>query len=182
MENRLTAEGRVLHEYVDQQHHEFRRDRRQEFSLTLRSIELGLIGRADVVEFTTDDPDADSVSWQPFPVEYKRGRPKGPDCDRVQLCAQAMCLEEMYDCDITSGALFYGSTRKREVVSFDRKLRQLTADSARTFHQLIRSGKTPAAHYSARCEKCSLLEICRPELSADVHQVERYIQTFLDNP
>jgi len=125
-ENRLTAEGRVMHKRVDEREHETRGDVRREYGLRIRSLALGLSGIADTVEFRRD-----GESWHPFPVEHKRGKPKGDNpCDRVQLCAQAICLEEMCDCAIPAGALFYGETRQREDVAFDPTLRALTAARA----------------------------------------------------
>ena len=115
VENRLTAEGRIGHEKVDKGGAETRAGRKTVFGLPLRSLRLGLVGKADVVEFERDG----DGNWIPFPVEHKHGRPKQKDCDRVQLCAQALCLEEMTGISVPEGALFYGKTRRREDVAFD---------------------------------------------------------------
>ena len=99
----------------------------------------------------------------PFPVEYKRGRPKAHDADRVQLCAQALCLEEMLGAPVPAGALFYGKTRRRQDVTFDRTLRNLTERTAARLHEMIRSGRTPSAVYEdKKCGRCSLVNLCLP--------------------
>lgn len=161
-ENLFTAEGRIMHDKVDTANREVRGKVRIDYGVPLRSLRLGLIGKADVVEFHRKD----DGTWQPFPVEYKRGKPKGGNCDKVQLCAQAICLEEMLDIEIREGALFYGQTRRREDVVFDEKLRRETEDAARKVHELIESGITPKAVYSAKCKKCSLVELCLPKVSS----------------
>lgn len=158
-ENRFTAEGRVLHEKVDEGRGESRPGVRITRSLQLRSGALGLHGVADVVELHRR-PDG---GWQPFPVEYKRGKPKAHDADLVQLCAQAMCLEEGFNIPVPEGALFYGQTRRRLDVLFDNNLRTLTIETAASLHALISSGKTPRAVREKKCEACSLLEVCLPE-------------------
>jgi len=163
-ENRLTAEGRIMHEKVHTEHHETRGGVRVEYGLPLRSLELGLIGRADVVEFHRSDTGKNDRArkWRPFPVEYKRGRPKPDQSDLVQLCAQALCLEEMLEVAINGGAVFYGKTRRRLEVAFDVSLRQTTTDTARRFHQLIESGVTPKPVYDPKCDNCSLISECLP--------------------
>ncbi|BAM02849.1 CRISPR-associated protein Cas4 [Phycisphaera mikurensis] len=172
-ENRLTAEGRVLHEKAHDdtaKEHRPGRDggpgRRTTRGLPLRSFEHGLIGQADVVEF--DDPaegsGATAAPGAVRPVEYKRGKPKAHQADRVQLCAQALCLEEMLGLEIASGHLFYGKVRRREPVVFDLRLRTLTAATAARLHELLGSGRTPAAVYeSAKCDRCSLIRVCMPK-------------------
>ncbi|MEI6985547.1 MAG: CRISPR-associated protein Cas4 [Rhodospirillaceae bacterium] len=155
-ENRWTAEGRVLHEKVDEIGSETRGDLRIARGLTVVSRRLGLSGRADVVEFRRR-PDG---VWQPFPVEYKRGRPKTHDADRVQLCAQALCLEEMLGVLVPDGALFYGQPRRREAVSFDSALRDRTESLAAELARLFVDGKIPPPVADERCTRCSLAEIC----------------------
>jgi CRISPR-associated exonuclease Cas4 len=159
-ENVLTAEGKIMHEKVDTANRESRGKIRIEYGVPMRSLRLGLIGKADVVEFhKTGD------KWIPFPVEYKRGKPKMDDCDKVQLCAQAICLEEMMNVEIPEGALFYGQTRHRYDVKFDSALRKETEDAAVRLRELITSGITPPPVYSAKCKKCSLVELCLPKVS-----------------
>lgn len=176
-ENRLTAEGRVLHARVHEREDETRRDVRIARGLRLRSLALGLIGQADAVEFHRQ-PDG---TWRPFPVEYKRGAAKPGDCDRVQLCAQALCLEEMLDQSIPAGALFYGATRRREEVVFSADLRALTARTAARLHDLIGAGITPPAVYDKRCEACSLIELCRPRLDGRSGSVASYLARMLNS-
>lgn len=159
-ENVLTAEGRIMHDKVDTANRESRGNIRIEYGVPMRSLRLGLIGKADVVEFHKKGD-----RWVPFPVEYKRGKSKMDNCDRVQLCAQAICLEEMLNVEIKEGALFYGQTRRREDVAFDMALRAETEEAAKKIHELIASGITPKAEYSARCQKCSLVELCLPKVS-----------------
>ncbi|MBI5875565.1 MAG: CRISPR-associated protein Cas4 [Deltaproteobacteria bacterium] len=159
-ENLLTAEGRIMHEKVDTANRESRGNIRIEYGVPMRSLRLGLIGKADVVEFHKE-----GERWIPFPVEYKRGKPKTDDCDKVQLCAQALCLEEMMNVEIPEGAIFYGEIRHRCDVRFDGALRAETEDAAKRLHELIASGKTPKAEYSKKCEKCSLNELCLPKVS-----------------
>ncbi len=159
-ENLFTAEGRIMHDKVDTANRESRGNVRIEYGVPMRSLRLGLIGKADVVEFHKQGD-----KWMPFPVEYKRGKPKMDDCDKVQLCAQAICLEEMMNVEIKNGELFYGQTRRREDVVFDDKLRHETEDAARKVHALIESGTTPKPEYSKKCKKCSLYELCMPKVS-----------------
>ncbi len=169
-ENLFTAEGRIMHDRVDTSKHEIRKNIRTEFGVPLRSLRLGLIGKADIVEFHKQ-----GKAWQPFPVEYKRGKPKTDNCDKVQLCAQAMCLEEMMSIDIPKGALFYGRTKRREEVVFNESLRNETEDTAKRVHELIASGITPKPVYTKKCKSCSLVEICLPDISAKKGKVARYL-------
>lgn len=174
-ENLFTAQGRVMHERVDQVGRESRRDVRLEFGVPLRSLRLGLSGKADMVEFHKQE----DGSWLPYPVEYKRGRPKKEDWDRVQLCAQAICLEEMLEVVVSEGALFYGKNRRRQVVGFDRELRRQTEDTANRLHALIRSGRTPSARFEKKCESCSLKNTCMPKSAGSGKNVGRYLAGML---
>ena len=160
-ENLFTAEGRIMHDKADSNKFESRGNVRIDYSVPLRSLRLGLVGKADVVEFHKHGD-----MWIPFPVEYKRGKPKMDDSDRVQLCAQAICLEEMMKVEIPEGALFYGQTRRREDVVFDEKLKRETEEAAKKVHELIESGITPKAEYSKKCERCSLLHLCLPKANS----------------
>jgi CRISPR-associated exonuclease Cas4 len=170
-ENVLTAEGRIAHEKVDDGGAESRHGVKTVFGLPLRSFRLGLIGKGDVVEISQ----AGDGGIRASPVERKRGRPKQKDCDRVQLCAQALCIEEMLRVTVEAGALFYGKTRRREDVVFDDGLRGLTEETARELHRLLGSGATPRAEYGKKCESCSLLEQCLPKMSTAGRSVERYL-------
>jgi len=175
-ENLFTAEGRIMHDKVDTANRESRGNIRIEYGVPMRSLRIGLIGKADVVELHKMD---DGI-WIPFPVEYKRGKPKMDDCDKVQLCAQAICLEEMMNVEIKNGALFYGRTRRREDVVFDEKLRLETEDTARRLHALIESGITPKAEFSKKCNKCSLYELCMPKISGKSRSVSNYLLTAME--
>ncbi|MEW6586424.1 MAG: CRISPR-associated protein Cas4 [Nitrospirota bacterium] len=172
-ENLFTAEGRIMHDKVDTARRESRGKIRIEYGVPLRSLRLGLIGKADVVEFHNKE----DGTWQPFPVEYKRGKAKIDNSDKVQICAQAICLEEMLNVEIPEGALFYGQTRRREDVVFDKALRIETEDTAIKVHELIESGITPNAEYSAKCKKCSLLELCLPKVS---RKASKYLLTVVE--
>lgn len=159
-ENRFTAEGRVLHEATSQAGHEQRRGVRVVTAMPLVSRCLGVSGIADLVEMHKGEDDR----WRPFPVEYKRGKPKAHRADEVQLCAQAMALEEMFGVELTEGALFYGETRRRVAVPLNAELRRLTAEVAVAARSMLAAGTTPPAAYEKRkCTACSLLELCQPK-------------------
>ncbi len=177
-ENRFTAEGRIMHERVHDPDRQSRGDIRIEYGMPLRSLRLGLIAKADVVEFhrRSDSGEKGAAKWLPFPVEYKRGRPKKEDWDRVQLCAQAMCLEEMLKVEVPEGALFYGRTRRRQDVVFDQKLRRETEDTARRFHDLVESGSTPAPVYGKKCERCSMKHLCLPKAVDRARSIDTYLK------
>jgi CRISPR-associated exonuclease Cas4 len=180
-ENLYTAEGRVLHERVDQADKVSRGDVRVEYGMPLRSLRLGLIGKADVVEFHRTE-DATGEKWVPFPVEYKRGRPKKANVDRIQLCAQALCLEEMLGVEVPAGALFYGKTRHREDVDFNAQLRSETEEMAKRFHALIEAGATPKAVYGKQCDTCSLKDLCLPRTVDTGRSVDRYLKNATREP
>jgi CRISPR-associated exonuclease Cas4 len=137
----------------------------------LRSNTLGISGKADVVEFHRLEG-----KWIPFPVEYKRGRPKENDADRVQLCAQAICLEEMLTCPVPEGALFYGSTRRREEIVFTEALRQKTRAVADAVKFLFSQSALPQPGEDKHCDNCSMREKCLPELSSK--RVSRYMDSL----
>ena len=155
VENQFTAEGTILHERVDAGSEERRGNVTTARGVPLCSKRLGLVGIADVVELRE--------GGRPFPVEYKRGRPKTHRADEVQLCAQAICLEEMLDASVPEGALFYGQSRRRKPVAFDSELRRLTEEMATRTRALLQSGETPAPEYEKRkCSACSLQAVCQP--------------------
>jgi CRISPR-associated exonuclease Cas4 len=155
-ENRLTAEGRLLHERADLPGQVRRHELRTVRGLTLLSRRLRLTGRADVVEFRP----------APFPVEYKRGKRKPTDCDLVQLCAQALCLEEMLGVPVRRGAIFYGQPRRRIDVEFSPALRARTEELAVTMHRLYGERRTPPAQPGEHCRNCSLVDKCLPSVTA----------------
>ncbi len=170
-ENRLTAEGRIMHERAHETQTVSRGAVRIERGVALRSLELGLVGKADVVEFHKTG----KGSWQPFPVEYKRGRPKIEDWDRVQLCAQALCLEEMLGVEVLRGAIFYGMPRRRQEVAFDSTLRSSTARTAQEVRRLLEHGITPAPEYRKRCDHCSMIDLCLPRVIGRGRSVVSYL-------
>ena len=174
-ENLFTAQGRIMHERVDGGGRESRGKVKLAFGLPLHSFRLGLVGKADAVEFHQDD----AGDWHPFPVEHKLGRPKKADWDKVQLCAQALCLEEMLGCSITSGALFYGKTRRRQDVVFDPGLRRQVEDASARLHKLVRAGRTPSARYEKKCDSCSLVNLCMPKVAGAGKKVEGYLSRML---
>lgn len=193
-ENRLTAQGRILHRKAHEGKPKTRGGIRITRGLPLRSLELGVTGQADVIEWRPPagltDQQADRTmaqvlhaqrndglaGWTVTPIEYKRGRPKANDCDRVQLCAQAICLEEMLSIEIPGGQLFYGTKRRRFDVAFDEALRGTTRRAAERLHQMIQSGVTPPAVREKKCDACSLIAMCLPQVTAG----SRSAQAFLD--
>ena len=178
-ENRLTAEGRVLHNKTHEPQEENRPGIRTVRTLRLVSYRLGLTGQADVVEFhkaekgiTLEDTEG---FWKPVPVEYKRGKPKIDICDEVQICAQALCLEEMLKTNIESGFIFYGQPRRRQQVDFTDTLRKQTEQIVKELHKLTTEKATPKAKYEKKCKSCSLLEICMPEITGLDKDIDHYL-------
>jgi len=196
-ENRLTAEGRNLHEHADLPDTESRTNLRIARGLRLRSLRYGLTGIADVVEFhliSDDEPvpagsglgevgirlDGIPGCWQSIPVEYKRGRPKPNRCDEVQLCAQVLCLEEMLNIDIALGKIFYGQPRRRQDVAIDSALREETFELLSKLHKLSRAGKTPLAKYHKKCDSCSIESYCLPKISGSRCAQKYLARTFAE--
>ncbi len=170
-ENVLTARGRIEHERVHDGYKDYRRGRRQLSGLYVRSEKMRMQGQLDVLELELLDAEAEDNltlfglkgQWDIYPVEFKHGEPKKNDCDRIQLCAQALCVEEMTGLAITSASLFYHRIRRREDVSLDESLRQKTVRVAEEFHAMFDSGFTPAPVYGSWCRSCSMMEICMPK-------------------
>ena len=161
-------------------------------SVRLRSLRLGLVGQADVVEWhQSEAPEARPATvvrlpghpgwWRPLPVEYKRGRPKPERTDEVQVCAQALCLEEMMGVSIAAGALFYGQPRRRKDVPLDAGLRQETEALAKRMHELFEAGRTPPARLEPKCGNCSLKERCLPAVTGG-GSVARYLDREVFTP
>jgi len=170
VDNRLTVEGSHMHRRADSGNHETRTDLVVLRGLPVRSANLGLSGRADVVEFRRITCgsgvalDGREGRWSPRPVEYKRGRPKRHRADEVQLCAQALCLEEMFGVHVSRGDLFYGARRRRSEVIFDEEIRHTTQEAAGRLHALLTQVAPPPAEYEARkCDSCSLISACLPK-------------------
>lgn len=178
VENRFTAEGRLMHKKVDTDGPEYRGGIRIERGIALVLRRLGLIGKSDVVEFHPSTDSTGSTREVPFPVEYKRGRPKPDHSDLVQLTAQALCLEEMTGVEVPEGAIFYGQPRRRMQVLIDDALRNETEQLAGELHRFVDAGKTPAASYGKKCDKCSFLEICMPKTCNAKRNVGRYMRTL----
>jgi len=172
-ENLFTAEGKLLHERAHSAAIESRPGVLIRRTLPLHSFRLGLSGQADIVEFVPCDATGQGVSlprrkglWRPYPVEYKRSRDKHRSTAyRVQLCAQALCLEEMLLVCVPAGAVFDGTAKRREEVSFDDALRQEVERLAARMHDVFRSGRTPRATYAKKCESCSMKPVCLPTVS-----------------
>lgn len=191
-ENQWTAEGQVLHKKAHEGIPETRDGERITRGLPLRSLELGVSGVADIVlwkpppnfrpakrtlrESILAASRDELAEFSIIPVEYKRGKPKKNDCDRVQVCAQAMCLEEMLEVPVSVGQIFYGTKRRRVDVVFDGRLRDLTREVAQKFHEMMATGITPRAAYEKKCDSCSLLELCLPTAIAP-KQASRYLAT-----
>ncbi|MFQ5577566.1 MAG: CRISPR-associated protein Cas4 [Anaerolineae bacterium] len=184
-ENALTAEGRILHRRADDP---FFTEKRKGVivarSVPVSSPVLGLTGICDVVEFTAASegvqlPGRDGF-YQPAPIEYKRGRKKRDHCDEAQLCAQAMCLEEMLAITISTGYIYYAQTRRRETVTFSDDLRRKVLKAAREMHAYYRRGYTPKVKPTKACRSCSLADICLPDLQTKRVAASKYIQRTIE--
>ncbi len=168
-ENFRTVDGELLHTRAHEEGLvEKRGDRVLIHGAAVYSRRMGVSGQCDVVEFRRSRSGVPIAGWegmwQPLPIEYKRGSPKENACDEAQLCAQAMCLEEMLCCSIACGALFYGETRRREPVQFTEDLRSQVRDAFLEMHELYERGRTPAARPGKFCNACSLKDLCLPRL------------------
>ena len=184
-ESLRTVEGDLFHHRAhDGQQREKRGDTLILRGLSVFSRTLGLSGTCDVVEFHASPNGVplrgEAGCWQPYPVEYKRGKPKEHDADRLQLCAQAMCLEEMLCCDIPEGALFYGEPRRRTPVTFTEALRQSVRDSVAEMHGLYHRGYTPQVRSTKACGACSLKDECLPGLNRR-GKVEHYLRQAMED-
>lgn len=185
-ENYRTVDGRLMHERVhDQEFRESRGDRLIVRGLAVHSAELGISGQCDAVEFYRH-PDGVPLRgrdgrWLPYPVEYKRGKPKEHNADELQLCAQAVCLEEMLCCAIPEGALYYGEPRRRTVVPFMPELRGQVRDHLAEMHELFRRRHTPKVKPSKACNACSLKDLCLPKLMRR-KEVADYLSAAMEGP
>lgn len=194
-DNPLTLEGSRMHHRTDEDapRREVRGDLVIVRALPLRSFRLGLTGRADVVEYhrigKSSSPAGEDHAgvglrglpgrWRPFPVEYKRGKPKADHCDEIQLCAQAMCLEEMLSTEVPEGALFYGAVQRRHDVVLDEPLRSETVEAAERVRALIDARRTPTVKHQPKCRRCSLLEICLPGVTGKRRSARAYLAEAL---
>ena len=169
-DNLRTVEGNILHEHA---HDEKKSEKRGGVITTrgmpIKSALLGLSGACDVVEFHEDESGVSLFGrkgkFLPLPVEYKRGHSKATDADRLQLCAQAICLEEMLLCDVASGCLYYGETKRREVVEFSHELRERVYNMAEEMHAYFSRRYTPKVKTGSFCKACSLQDVCLPKLN-----------------
>ncbi len=183
-ENVLTYGGQKLHRNVNRPElFESRGDIIVSRSVPVFSHRLRLYGIADMVEFIRDDVNGVKLAhragrWRPLPVEYKYGQSKRSSCDRVQLCAQAMCLEETFNMDLHEGHIFYGRPRRREVVVLSDGLRQETLQLTEAMYRCQNSGMTPPPEYGKHCERCSLVEVCVPSL-VKRQTVSQYLERML---
>ena len=188
IENKLTVEGRYLHEKVDDPlASDVRANKCTLRAVSLISHTLGIYGRADVIELSQtiigDTKNTVFINgrpgqWGMVPVEYKRGKPKPDERDEGQLCAQAMCLEEMRGIQIAKGFLYYGETRHRYEVEFSEQLRTLVYTYIMRMHELFTNGITPSAVFKSHCNSCSLMDICLPKSLGECKDAERYLETI----
>lgn len=184
-ENERTVDGQLFHAVAnDKERIEKRGNLLITRGLSVKSAQLGMTGVCDVVEFHKSEKGVPLFSyeglWEPYPVEYKKGLPKANEADEVQLCAQAMCLEEMLACQVLSGSLFYGENRRRTAVQFTEQLRGRVRDMAREMHELRDKGYTPKVKLQKGCNACSLKEICVPKLSK-IKTVSAYVDSSLSD-
>lgn len=183
-ENLLTAEGSLMHRRAhDGEIRERRGNMLTVRGLYVRSNALMLSGVCDVVEFHADDTGhpicGEDGLWRPYPLEYKRGRSKACDADRLQLCAQAICLEEMFSWEVPEGALYYGETHSREVVPLDAGLREQVTSISREMHALFQRRHTPKGKATRACRSCSLQENCQPKATSGGSAIA-YVESHLE--
>lgn len=186
-DNGLTVEGQILHEHVDDPFYRQKCGERVILrSVNIASRELGLYGISDAIELLPSLSDKDAIRhpkypgyWIPVVVEYKRGKPKKKEEDEVQLAAQIMCLEEMYSISISRGAFFYGQLRHRIYVDITEDLRNIVRQCARDMHELYSNAIIPKPDYGNQCTKCSLKNICLPELCEKSTTVNTYLRKNL---
>ena len=186
-DNRFTAEGNLLHEKAHSGAVESRPGVLIRRTLPLHSFQLGLSGQADIVEFHPVEPGQEGIrlegrngSWRPYPIEYKRSKDKaGSQAYRIQLCAQALCLEEMLSIEVLEGAVYDASARRRQIIPIDRTLRTSVEYLARRMHELYEKRTTPPPVFKKACKNCSLLENCFPERIGQQRSVADYYKHFL---
>ena len=183
-ENARTTAGELMHKKAhDEKSIEKRGDLLTVRGLRISSRELGLSGQCDVVEFRRDAGGIELFGydgkWNPVPVEYKHGAPKEHQADELQLCAQAICLEEMFQTDIAQGYLFYGENRRRSQIEFTSALRKDVKKLAGEMHELFRRGYTPNVKPTKQCKACSLENLCVPKLQK-VMSVRDYMKQGME--
>lgn len=169
-ENLFTVRGEILHEKVDTDTYETRGDIKTVRGLRIHSYKYGLVGRCDVVEFKTTQ-----FGKEVLPVEFKAGQPKEEIADKVQLCAQVLCLEEMLSTKIAQGAFFYGKIRRRNVIDIDDELRTQTENIIASVREIVSKKIIPFAVYEQKCRNCSLINICQPK-AMNKRKLQNYIK------
>lgn len=180
VDNLRTVEGKILHQRADDPYFtETRGDVKILRSVPLMSKTLGLYGVADVIELQQVHKGKSCVNYSI--VEYKRGKPKTDDRDEVQLCAQAICLEEMLSVSLDYGYLYYGETKHRHRVEFDEELRSRVRELAKRMHQLFKGGTTPVPVKDKRCKDCSMAGICLPELASGNMKIKIYFTKLFND-
>lgn len=173
----LTKKGDLFHQRVDSYRTEKRKDIVTEFSLPIHSFELGLSGKTDIVEFYYSGNKIIKI----IPIEYKLGKIKKDSIDEVQLCAQALCLEEMTAITIPLGYFYYGRERRRTEILLSPELRKETKKISAEIHALLQSEILPQPKKGPHCRACSLREVCRPDLFGRKTSVGNYIDRFIDS-
>lgn len=169
-DNLFTVRGEILHEKVDTDTYETRGDIKTVRGLRIHSFKYGLVGRCDVVEFKHT-----SKGKEIFPVEFKAGEPKEDISDKVQLCAQVLCLEEMQDTQISKAAFFYGKIRRRNLVTIDEELRSQTLQVIQAVREIVDKKIIPRIEYNSKCRNCSLQSICQPK-AMNKRKLQNYIK------
>lgn len=182
-ENQATVEGNAMHERAHGEIFESRGDVRFRTTLPVRSRILGIVGVTDVVEFRRSSSggvalDGASGLWTPYPVEYKRGSEHKEIAYEVQLCAQALCIEEMLSTQINWGAIYWGGSHKRQEIEFSQSLRAYTEQKVRELQAFLNEGKTPPPHYEKKCKGCSMLDVCMPKELEKKIDVSGYWESF----
>lgn len=179
VENFHTADGQIFHKKAHSSCKEKRGKLLITHGLRVSSRELGITGICDVVEFHQNKEGIHLNNynglWIPYPVEYKKGTSKSHEYNKLQLCAQAICLEEMLLCNISEGCIYYGATKERVVVQFTKELRNRVRDISQEMHHYIAKGYTPKIKINSKCEQCSLHSICVPDVNK-YEDVENYIK------
>ena len=169
-ENVFTVRGNILHEKVDTDTYETRGSVKTVRGLRIHSFKYGVVGRCDVVEFKQTNSGEEII-----PVEFKAGEPKEDSCDKVQLCAQVFCLEEMMATNIPQGAFFYGKIRRRNIIEIDDALRKETESIISAVREIVSTKKIPTADYSTKCRNCSIQDICQPK-AMNKRKLEQYMK------
>lgn len=185
-DNQFTTEGSYAHRNVDVEANLKRGDKRNVTGMWLVSHRLGLVGKADLVEFRSTPASSAATtghgnSLVPYPVDFKRGKKRRWDNNEVQLCAQAMCLEEMLGLTVPRGAIFHIKSQHREEVEFDAVLRNKTEQAAIRLRELVKSRETPIAKYHAKCRGCSLFEWCMPKSLRPRSTAKRYLESIISD-